>query len=140
MMQPWGHTHVSSALEVYLVLHDPPVELEPHRRWRTLLGIEPPIWGSGDARRSALWLASRGQRVWSWDDYAVVFSPLAAVPPRGLHYRPWTLLELDFAQETSAPTHRQRSTPRVSDPAESEREPSARRSGPKPRSTLPSPR
>jgi hypothetical protein len=43
MMQSWGHTHVSSAHEVYLVLSRPPNDARGHWLWRNLLSIEPPI-------------------------------------------------------------------------------------------------
>ncbi len=95
MMQRWGATAVTSALEVHLALAEPPTDAEAYRAWRELLVIEPPVWGDRRAAQAASKLAARGLRVWSWDDYAVVFSDAPAEPPRGLHYRPWHLLELE---------------------------------------------
>jgi hypothetical protein len=88
-MQRWGHRHVSSALEVYLVLSSPPSDPRDRSDWKDLLSIEPPIWGCPSARRWALTVAARGYRVWSWDDRGVVFSDLDVLPPRTLRYRPW---------------------------------------------------
>jgi hypothetical protein len=94
MMQPWGHTHVSSAREVYLVLSNPPVDSRAEWLWRNLLSIEPPIWGCAAARGCALSLAARGVRVWSWDDDGVVYADFHAVPPYTLRYVPWHRLDL----------------------------------------------
>jgi hypothetical protein len=92
MLKVWGHARVSSALEVYDLLANPPHDPNARRLWHDLLSIEPPVWGSREARRQALALISDSRCVWSWDDYAVVFSPSHAIPPEGLHYRPWHLL------------------------------------------------
>jgi hypothetical protein len=106
MMQRWGYTHVSSALEVYLVLANPPPDPHGRRLWQGLLAVEPPIWGHASARRCALTLAARGLRVWSWDERGVVFSDFDARPPRSLRYCPWYRLLLGpgrFSQESSEP-------------------------------------
>ncbi len=92
MMQTWGHAAVSSALEVYIVLTTVPIAPTQFRRWKDLLSIEPPIWGSLEAERRAQALGAAGLRVWSWDDYAVVYSDPRVLPPEGVHYRPWHLL------------------------------------------------
>jgi hypothetical protein len=89
MMQRWGRRHVSSALEVYLVLSSPPSDPHALSDWKDLLSIEPPIWGGAVARKSALTLAARGHRVWSWDDCGVVFSDSDVLPPHTVRYRPW---------------------------------------------------
>jgi hypothetical protein len=93
MMKPWGHTLVSSAHEVYLVLIAPPFDSRQQEQWRELLCIEPPIWGALQARDAAATLAAQGLRLWSWDDFAVVLSEPSAQPPVGLRYCPWTQLE-----------------------------------------------
>ena len=98
MMQCWGTAHVSSALEVYLVLSCPPLDPRAARLWYSQLAIEPPIWGGAPARRCALSLAARGLRVWSWDDRGVVFSDFDALPPRTLRYFPWYRLGLAGGQ------------------------------------------
>jgi hypothetical protein len=95
MMHRWGHTSVSNAFEVFLVLAEPPGLAELRGLWQDQLAIEPPVWGGKSGARAASALAARGLRVWSWDDYAVVFSEPHAHPPHGLHYRPWHLLELE---------------------------------------------
>src|SRR5580704_8839773 len=95
MMQRWGSAAVTTAFEVYLALAEPPTDPDAHCVWRELLVIEPPVWGDRRAAQAASELAARGLRVWSWDDYAIVFSDPAEQPPRGLRYRPWHLLELD---------------------------------------------
>jgi len=89
MMQRWGRRHVSSALEVYLVLSSPPPDPHDLSDWKDLLSIEPPIWGGAVARRCALTLAARGYRVWSWDDRGVVFSDSDVLAPCTVRYRPW---------------------------------------------------
>jgi hypothetical protein len=89
MMQRWGHRHVSSALEVYLVLSSPPTNHRDRSDWKDLLWIEPPIWGYAGARRGALTIAARGYHVWTWDDHGVVFSDLNVLPPAAVRYRPW---------------------------------------------------
>jgi hypothetical protein len=89
MMHRWGHYRVSSALEVYMVLAHAPAGLSKYRAWEYVLGLEPPVWGSRDAAVRAAALEARGVLVWSWDDYAVVFSHAASTPPRGVVYRPW---------------------------------------------------
>jgi hypothetical protein len=66
-MQPWGHTHASSARDVYLVLSKPPLDSRGHWLWHNLSSIEPPIWGCAAAREFALMLAAWGYRAWSWD-------------------------------------------------------------------------
>ncbi len=93
MMQAWGHTHVSSALEVYLVLSSPPPDTRGQWLWRNLLSIEPPVWGCAAARGCALSLAARGVRVWSWDDHGVVYADYDALPPATLRYDPWQQLD-----------------------------------------------
>jgi hypothetical protein len=104
MMQAWGHTHVSSAREVYLVLSRPPSDARGHWLWRNLLSIEPPIWGCAAARGAALALASCGYRVWSWDDHGVVFSDFESQPPRSLRYRSWHRLALPAPYLETAPS------------------------------------
>jgi hypothetical protein len=105
MMQSWGHTHVSSAHEVYLVLSRPPHDARGHWLWRSLLSIEPPIWGCAAARGAALAFASRvGGRVWSWDDEGIVFSDFESQPPRSLHYRSWHRLALPAAHPETTPS------------------------------------
>jgi hypothetical protein len=95
MMHGWGHTHVSSAFEVYLVLTQPPHDATSRAAWQDQLAIEPPVWGSARRAQAASALTTRGLRVWSWDDYAVVFSDVDAQPPCGLQYRPWHVLQLE---------------------------------------------
>jgi hypothetical protein len=89
MMQAWGHTHVSSAYEVYLVLSLPPRDPRGRSLWRGLLSIEPPVWGGPAAATLALKLAACGHRVWSWDDHSVVYSDFDALPPSTLRYEQW---------------------------------------------------
>lgn len=101
MMQRWGRRHVSSALEVYLVLSSPPPDPHDLSDWKDLLSIEPPIWGGAVARRCALTLAARGYRVWSWDDRGVVFSEFEAWPPRTVAYLPWDGADPDRVAPTS---------------------------------------
>jgi hypothetical protein len=93
MMHPWGHCHVTSALEVFFLLTAPPRDPEGVQRWSELLSVEPPVWGSEEVHRRAHRLASRGLRLWTWDEYAVVFSDLGTRPPRGVHYRPWHMAD-----------------------------------------------
>jgi hypothetical protein len=98
MMRRWGSAHVSSALEVYFLLRTPPTDGDLRGCWRELLAIEPPCWGTVETHRRAEGLKARGLRVWTWDDYAVVVSLAAVMPPAALHYRSWHLLDLDEAQ------------------------------------------
>ena len=103
MMQLWGHTHVSSAHEVYLVLSRAASSLEDSKAWEDLLCIEPPIWGSAAAHASAMLLAAIGYRVWSWDELGIVYSYPDAVPPRSLRYLSWTAVEQARVQHDKPP-------------------------------------
>jgi hypothetical protein len=89
MMQRWGRRHVSSALEVYLVLSSPPSNPRDRSDWKDLFWIEPPVWGGAGAQRGVLDLAARGYHVWTWDDHGVVLSDLNVLPPATVRYRPW---------------------------------------------------
>jgi hypothetical protein len=102
MMGRWGSAHVSSALEVYFLLRTPPADGDLRGCWRDLQVIEPPCWGTVETHRRAEGRNARGLHVWTWDDYAVVISLAAILPPAALHYRPWHLLDLEEAQ-VSAP-------------------------------------
>lgn len=89
MMHRWGRSHVSSALEVFMVLTHPPCARGHFADWEYQLTLEPPTWGGAEARNGALILQARGYHVWSWDDYAVVYSRPDTIPPRGVFYRTW---------------------------------------------------
>jgi hypothetical protein len=99
----WGHTRVSSALEVFTVLTNPPTDPGYRARWEELLTIEPPFWGSLMQHAHPLsGLNARSYRLWSWDDHGVVLSLDTLEPPLGVRYRTWDFLrhELD-----DPPTH-----------------------------------
>ena len=104
MMQRWGHKHVSSAREVYLLLSSPPSDPPDLGLWQNILSIEPPIWGCPGARGAACALAACGFRVWSWDDHGVVFSDLESPTPRSLRYWPWYRLALPRPEVENAPS------------------------------------
>jgi hypothetical protein len=90
MMQPWGHTFVSSAHEVYLLLSRLPADAEDANRKDDLISIEPPVWGSSAACESARVVAACGYRVWSWDELGIVYSYPHTLAPRSLRYMAWS--------------------------------------------------
>jgi DNA topoisomerase-3 len=97
-VQTWGHTSVSSALEVFNILTSPPADPGYRARWQELLSVEPPFWGSLLEHGAVLgWLFDRAYRLWSWDDHGAVLSPRDLSPPLGVQYRTWDFLrhELD---------------------------------------------
>jgi hypothetical protein len=100
----WGHTQVSSALEVYNLLASGHADVE---HWQTLLTIEPPTWGAVPEHAPRIaYLISRGFRVWSWDDHGVALSSSARPPPHDLHYRCWDFYFDANEEEPTQPTGR----------------------------------
>jgi hypothetical protein len=106
-LKAWGHTRVSSALEVFAILTAPPDHPEYHALWQQLLAIEPPFWGSLMEHAPAIaCLRTRAYRVWSWDDHGAVLSPESLSPPLGVRYRTWDFLRHERDDPPTDPRRR----------------------------------